>query len=234
MKLTKFASLATVATFALGVYSVKAITLDTTTNYSTLTFTMTIKQQTNDVVKTSGNVVTTTYNVTTKKLGNKQILNALADMFDTNWPTGAQLIYDWNSDQVCVADKHGTNILFYCGDGVIDPSRDAYLIIDWFDEDGPYTGKLTTNNVTAASSETLTLNEAGEVQIYYYNYDGSFFGIDMEGYGQNISTYTEKWTSTTDTWTDKEAFSPLLAFGYGGDGNAIMTGSITANGKGKK
>jgi hypothetical protein len=223
MKPIKMASLALICTLALGVYSAKA---QPTGDYLKLNVSLTLQQQTLLGTNKNGDGKTFISTIGKSKLGNKDLLGLLAEMFDTNWPAGAQLEYEIGMGMV-VADKTGTNVLFYCEDGVSNVNRYAYAIIDWYNESGPLSGKMVEG---IPGSTKFISNHRGIIEIYYDNSGDASVYTDMNGDGLNIENYSEKETTTTDTRHWKENFTP---FGIGSFGNinTIITGKITANGK---
>jgi hypothetical protein len=229
MKLIKLASMAVMATLALGVYSAKAtLFAGHTTNYSTLTFALTLKQQALYDTNKNGDGKTYVYTIETVKLNNKDLLAFLTNAFSTTFPAGAQLEYDWKSNQVVVADSTGTNIYFYCGSGVkISTNYEAYLRLE-LNEEEVYSGKYVD---ATPGSYAFTGYSDGYFELYRWDRSNADVYTELEGSGQNTDKYSEKWTSATDKWSDTEALD--LAGGYYlNDDMIFFTGKITAKGKG--
>jgi hypothetical protein len=233
MKLIKLASMTIMATLALGIYSAKATSIvGTTTNYSTLKVALTVKQQAADTTN-GDNII---YKITTTKLTNKELLSFLGTAFSRTWPAGAQLEYDWTFNQAIVADTTGTNVLFYCGNGVTtngvtDTNVIASLTLYWdySMSGGVYSGKDDEATRGSTSFDEYTL--AYFVLFYDVLSDDTAY-TDLYGYGQDASKYTEKWTSAaTHKWTDTESIN-LAGTGYWSDEPAVFTGTISAKGKG--
>ena len=230
MKSIKIAYLAMAATLALGAYSAKAAVtiVGTTTEYSKVTFSATI--QTNKPETFSGN--TYKYTIGKMKVTNKDLINlfcAWSTNIETQWQNaGAQLIYDWNSDQICVADKTATNILFYAGTGVTNGTVEAYLDVDWYDEGGVYTGTYVD---TTPGKENYTEYYTGYFELYYWNEGNSSVYVDLYAYTPSTEKYSESWTSTTDKWSETDTFT-LGGAGYFLDEDAVFNGKITAKGSG--
>lgn len=138
MKPIKVASLALMGTLALVACSAKA---QPTGDYLKLNVSLTLQQQALLGTNKNGDGKTYISTVEKSKLGNKDLLKLLAEMFDTTWPAGAQLEYEIGMGLV-VADKTGTNVLFYCEEGVSNANRYAYAILDWYNQSGPLSGKM--------------------------------------------------------------------------------------------
>jgi hypothetical protein len=141
------------------------------------------------------------------------------------------LIYDWNSNQVCVADKTGTNILFYASDGISNGTVDAYLDVEWNFDGGVYNG---TDNENSPGSYTWTETYIGYFELYYNDSLGSSTNVDLYSDGPNRQSFSQKWDKNRNytTWTDSESFT----LGGAGDLNgstAVFIGTVHATGKGK-
>ena len=213
------------ATFALGVYSTKAA-VGVTTNYSRLTVSATIM--------TNGTWTGTTtekHPIGTTKISNKDLLKFMADWNSTTWPVGAQLEFDWESDEVIVADKTGTNILFYAGEGVDNGTIVAHLDIEWDNSSGVYNETYVNKD---PGSLTWTESYIGYFQLYYDNVDDSSGYVNLHGYGPDAQKFSQKWDAngTYTTWTDSESFK-VNGSGDVNDEFAIFGGAATASGKGK-
>jgi hypothetical protein len=224
MKLIKAASLALLGVLAMGASSAKAVP---TQGFLKLNVSMTVQSQA--LIDTNKNGDGKTYISTTQKqkVNNKIFLALLAEMFDTNWAAGAQLGYDLNRDQMIVADKTGTNVLFYCGDGVSNATRQAYVTLDWFNQDGPYSGKSVD---ATPGSGNFTGYWQGKIEIYYDNFSDASVFTDLQGDGLNVEKYSENHTTTSSTVSRDETFTPFSRGSAGGK-DAIMTGKVTAKGK---
>jgi hypothetical protein len=230
MKPIKLGSLAVAAALTLGAFGVKAAP-PTTTDYLKLSFAMTVQQQALYDTNRNGDGKTYIWTTKTTKIGNKELLKMLAEMFEeTNWPAGAQLEYDFNSRQVVVADKTGTNVLFYCGDGVDDATHYAYLYFDPYKHSGPFTQKYID---AAPGSYVWTEYCKGEFELYYDSLeDETTYASFYYGYGQNTRKGTEKWNaSNIGTWTENEIFTPVSNGSVDGGHTAQITGKVKAKGK---
>lgn len=236
MKLTKLTIVAAVATFALGVSSTKAAIVGTTTDYLRLTFSATVLTNMTPIINTNASVET--YRIGAMAVTTQSLLNFMAEWNNTNWPTGAQLIYDWHSSQVCVADSTGTNILFYAGDGIHSSGTNAYFNVEWSYNGGVYNG--TYLNKTPGV-DVYTEFYLGYFEFYYDDGISSDY-VDIYGYGPNTEVYNERWTSTYDIWTGVEIFRLSGAGTLGGSarysvllnggGNAVLNGIIIGTGYG--
>lgn len=228
MKPIKFGTLAVATALTLGMFGVKAAPLPTTTDYAKMSVALTIKAQTNSVFKAPA---TYTYRVTTMKIGNKELLKLLAKMFEkTNWPAGAQLEYDFNSDQVIVADKTDTNILYYCGTGIDNGTNYAYLYFDPFNHEGPYKEKAVD---AAPGSNSGIEYYKGEFELYYESIvDETTYASFYYGYGQSNYKWSEKWNANSiGTRSVKDSFTPVANGSVDGGVTAQITGKITLKGK---
>lgn len=225
MKLCRLASLVVMgAVAALGVCGAKAAVVGTTTDYSKLTFSATI--QTNRPSTYSSGIYR--YTTGTMTVTSQKLLQFMAQWNGlTNWPTGAQLIYDWNSDQVCVADKTGTNILFYADGGIHTTNVTAYLNVEWYYDGGVYTGTYVDKT---PGSEVYTEYYLGYFELYYDDGVSSDY-VDLYGYGPETEIYSDTWTSTTGTWTETDIFR-LSGAGYLNDVTAVFSGMVIGIGHG--
>jgi hypothetical protein len=230
MKLTKIASLvAVVANLALGAGSARAaITIvGTSTSYDKVTFSATI--QTNNPTTVNGD--TYKYTLGKTKINNKALLSIFAGWTTNNlteWQNaGAQLIYDWDSFQLCVADKTGTNVLFYTEDGITNGTVYASTYLYWFEYSGVYTETWVDNT---PGQDTYTEYWVGEFDL---NYDDShsYDYVNFVTFGPNTQKYKDSWNDTFYKWSDSESFKPSGAgslFGF----TAVFSGTIKAKGSG--
>jgi hypothetical protein len=223
MKSIKMASLALMMALASGAYSAKA---QPTGEFLKLNVALTLQQQALLGTNKNGDGKTFISTIEKSKLGNKDFLKLLAEMFDTTWPDGAQLEYEIGMGMV-VADKTGTNVLFYCEDGVSNAERHAYVYLILHNQPGPFSGKMVEGT---PGSVNFTSNDQAAIGIYYENFSDASVYIDLNGDGLNIEVISDKATSTKETQHWKETFTP---FGIGsfGNVNAIITGTITGKGK---
>lgn len=225
MKPIKVVSLALMGALALGTCSAKAGISQGI--LSKLNVSLTIQQQALYDTNKNGDGKTYISTVEKQKLNNKALLRLLGEMFDTNWPAGAQLGYDMDADQMIVADKTGTNVLFYCGDGVSNATRFAYVTLTWFKQAGPFSGKSIE---ATPGSGNFTGYWQGTIEIYYDDFSDSSVYTDLQGDGPNIEQFSEKHTSTSSTVSRKESFIPF-AIGAADGVDTVLTGKITARGK---
>jgi hypothetical protein len=221
MKSSKLVYLAMTAALALVTYSVKGAPAPTTTEYSTLTFALAGQMQALNETNISGDIYLTTS--TAFRITNKDILDLMAKWAGvTNWPAGAQLIYDWSGEpgEVCVADRTGTNILLYCGEGYWNGGIYAYVSLDWYYEGGFYTFEQYLDDMpgynvyTYVSQAYLNLyydDEGGGGDYAFEIPAGSY--IDLETYGSNTENGNEVWNLLTETDVYVDTF--LLNGGYG-------------------
>jgi len=221
----KAIQLATIAWFTVGIVTAQATPRPaTTTHYSAFNVSLVV---TVDAGKTSGQ--TCKFTSTKARLANKEILKLLADAHGTAWPAGAKLEYDWDSGQVIVADKTGTNILFYAGTGIERDDVRAWLAVEWVSGQGPVDGSHSYNYPGA---DSLTFHNEGRMALFYAD---SSQQIDLVATGENTRRLTQKWDTYGNytTWADSES---CVAFGAGltymSVGDVSVKGTIKASGSG--
>jgi len=232
MKMQKICSLIAAATFALCAYSARAaIVVGTTTNYSKVSIALTLT--TNGIASVKNG--TSTQLAESSKMANKDLIGTFAD-WTTNdllaWQTaGAQLIYDWNTSQLCVADKTGTNILFYAGNGIDDGTVTAFFSLHWFNRVGPFAETVTDKN---PGSDKVSASFTGFFELSYD--DGiPVHKIDLYSFSPNTEVWGQAWDMNGhDTkWSDSESFLPgYVGLIFHGQSTAQVKGSITAKGSG--
>jgi hypothetical protein len=228
MKPVKIAMLALMGTLAFGTYNSSALAKGGP-EFLKLDVSLVIQQQALNYTNKNGDGKTYVSTIDKMKVNNKALLEYMAEMFNTNWPAGARLMYSAYDEQVVVADETGTNVLFYCGAGVDDTNRYAYVNIYWYEDRGPSKGKAVE---ATPGSQEYTGYWRGTIDIHYENFDDEFVYIDLAGDGLNIEDYSAKMTATSYTASAKETFTPF-AIGTVNELDAIMTGEIAAKGKAK-
>jgi hypothetical protein len=228
MKPIKTASLAAVlAALALGAVSARAAITIVGTSDSTMKFNYSATVQTNKPTTVSGD--TYKYTIGKLKMNNKDLLAIFAE-WTTNslaeWQAaGAQLVWDWYSDQICVADKTGSNILFYAYDGIDNGTVGAYVYLDW--NYGPYVYTETyVNDMPGGYKYTEYM--VGYMQFYYYDDDSEDY-VSLAAYGPSVEKYKRHWSTTTMKESVSDSFKP-----YGGgsffDYSAIISGKLSGKG----
>ena len=236
MKLTKLAAAALMGMVAMGANGAASQEtggiVGTTTDYMKLNFTLVLSSQ--QPSHTTGNK--TTYQFNTVKLTNKDILNQLAFLAQTTWPQGAQLEYDFTGSygesvskdgydgQLIVADKTGTNVLFYAGDGVDNEGIYGYFNLQPFYEPGVY-------NETYVDATPGSDNWQEYYNSYFQFYiDDSFDEFDnymnLSGYGLNTETHSDAWTSKSATGSEAISMLPVGTGWYQDRYNNLLTGNI--------
>jgi hypothetical protein len=235
MKLVKF--LLAIVMVALIANRASAVSfVGTTTQFSKLTI--------NFVVGTNG-VITTNGSYTIEKLGKTPTINNKTLMIwfanwsgnnVTNWfVAGAQWIFDWNTYEAAIADKTGTNIIFYAGssDGVHSGGITAYLDIDWFNKLGP--SNLTQSNVNPGS-ETFSINfDLGHFHLYHNDNSDSTTFDDLTANGPKSSQYYDHWDSGHNyiSWTDSETLNfQGSGVTFNNEDFSAVGGQVTASGSG--
>jgi hypothetical protein len=210
--------------------ALSAPVVGSTTNYSKVNISLTI---TTNGVNTTKNGVTKV-NIGSVKISNASLL-ALFAQWTTNdlgvWQSaGAQLEFDWLSYQLIVADKTGTNVLFYAGTGVDNGTINAYFTLDWFNAYGPYTETYTDSS---PGSDSVVGFSTASFELYYNNSSDATQLQDIFCYGPDVQKYKETWNNTSANWTDAEKFSVNYSgLTYNNETESQVTGAISANGKG--
>jgi len=228
---TLASTLALAATLVLWTSSARAATvIGTTRAYSTINITLTVT--TNGASTTKKNVIT--YHTGSVKATNKTLLAMFAGWSTNNtsgWQAaGAQLEFDWVTDQLIVADKTGTNVLFYAGDGVNAGTVTAYFDIEWFYEEGPSTGSYN-GSVPVSYSDTQATTAYFE--LYYHDTANQSTYDDLFSYGANVSNYSESRNPLNPKWTESESFDiNYCGVTYKNQNTSQVTGTITTSGKG--
>lgn len=195
-------TIAATAAVAFCASSAKAATVvGTTEDYSKLNVSFSVVTNAPSVTKGSSTNYVETYKTGNTAFNNKSLI-ALFAAWSTNsladWQAaGAQLIYDFNSDEVCVADKSGTNILYYADNNSdryfnFEPTYDSGAYTETYNEKSPY--------------YNYSYNEMYYAYFELYFWDGSDATyIDLYGYGQNNEHYSEDYTATSDKWSETDS-----------------------------
>jgi len=240
MRIIKTLTCAIAATVALTISASSAkaapVTIvGQTTDFMKVNFTASLV--TNAPSKTTGNETnyTTVYKTGTSAINNKTLIAFFAS-WSTNdtsgWTNaGAQLIYDWQTEELCVADKSGTNILFYAQDGI--DSGSLYAYVDFYPEsdEGAY-------NETQSEAKNGDRTDSGSETYYAYFHlhfeDGTDADyVDFVAHGINTEKFTDKFpASSIATWTGSDSLS---ATGWGELKNNTATVTslkVTMSGKG--
>jgi hypothetical protein len=227
-------ALAIIAALSVFASSARAVIVGTTTNYSTMTVSLVVA--TNKPYTLNSHTETYTYTVGKATIDDKVLLIAFANWNGTSWPAGAKLIFDWETVQVCVADKTGTNILFYAGTGISSGTVTAYFHLNWFtNSSGAYTETYVDKDPGGYS---YTEGDTGYFEIYYDDTSVPSLYTDISGYGLNEAYYKQDWNIDGDYtgWSESESFD--VSGGGGnlfspvGEVNASFSGSIKESGHG--
>ena len=218
-------SLAALACLAAGIAAAQPQPIAVTTHYSALNIAMV-------ATVNSGKMSGSTYKFTSTKvkLANKDILKLLADANGAPWPAGAKLEFDWDSGQVIVAEKNGTNILLYASYGINRDDILAWLDVEWVSGQGAVEGSHSYQNPGA---DNLTFHNEGRMRLFYMD---SVNQIDLWATGENTRKITQKWNSFGGytTWTDSES-CPVFGAGltYLNMGDVSVKGTMKASGSGQ-
>lgn len=245
MKLTKLACVALSAALVFGVKSAAAGQdfAGVTTDYMKLQFNLTLASQNPDI--NNGKAIIWGYSKV--KLTNKDILQMLADSIGTVWPAGAQLEFIFDGyrnegehydQQLVVADRTGTNILYFAGDGENYFLTETYFDLDPFDTYGVYAGNRTVYG-SPVGQESYGEIYFADFEFYAdFNFNqetvvsnskvaSTSSGYwDLWGGGSTTETYGDKWTPTTDTGYDNISMA-LVGGGYYFDNdNNFISGTV--------
>jgi len=210
----------------------------TTTQFNKVNVALTVETN-KPAVETSSAVVNSTGKA---KLTNKTLLDMFAAWTGSNtndWRTnGAQLIFDWDTYQLAVADHTGTNILFYAGDGITGEVQ-AFCTVDWFNNFGsPDWGAFTENSALVnPGTDIWNLSSQGFFELLFDDASGPDPSLDVWGYGPNKEHYIQNWdmNGAYTKWTDTESFAPFGAAKseiFNGKDHSTLTGNITSTGTG--
>ncbi len=231
MMKTFISTLALAVMLVLWNSSAGAVTIvGTTRAYSTINITLTITTNGTSTTKNDVN----TYHTGNVKATNKTLLAMFAG-WSTNDPAGwqaagARLEFDWVADQLIVADKTGTNVLFYAGDGVTNGTVTAYFNIEWFNEDGPSTGSYNGKPPVTYTYKQAT---TAYFELYYQNTSNQSADTDLFSYGPNISNYSENRNPAKPKWTENESFNVnYCGTTYNNENTSQVVGTITTSGQG--
>src|SRR6267142_1544869 len=159
-------TLTAIAAFMLAYNAKSADVVGTTTQFSKVNVALTVETNKPEVV--AGNTLKDT--TAKAKINNKVLLQMFADWTGNDWETnGAQLIFDWETYQLAVADKTGSNILFYAGNGVTNGTVQAFCTLDWFDDGGLFDfGAFTeTRSTVNPGSDVWSLTSFGFFELSF-------------------------------------------------------------------
>jgi hypothetical protein len=226
MKPIKIASLALMGALAFGNYSVAMGKGGP--DFMKLSVSLVVQYQDLYATNLNGDGKTYVWTVEKRKLNNEALLTFMAEMFNTNWPADARLMYSMYDRQVVVADATGTNVLFYCTEGVSDTNRVAFVDIDWYEDYGPIKGKTVEG---PSGVQEATAFRRGTIVIHYENFSDETVYTDLAGDGLNVEKISAEGDAGSYTVSVKDNLTPF-ALGSIGAADAIMTGKVTAKGKG--
>jgi hypothetical protein len=197
-------------------------------------------QGSNIVTTSTSGSVTTTVNKTQKgdkiHITSKDILNLIATVFETNFPSGSKLAFD--GGEFLVVDSTGENVIFY-PDEATPPGGSEWGFncntmegIQWgkdvFNSLGDYTDDVTMRSV---------------IHIFLYNYPAPEPSLkaaselntdifDLSLGGLITQDYTYKYDHSNYTWKTKGncKMTGLAGAGSLGDQYGVLTGSAKASG----
>jgi hypothetical protein len=254
----------TIAVMLATVFSVRAYTIvNVTTNYSK--FSAAIIVITNGPTIQASNLFT--YPAGKAKITNKQLLGLFSawvttNSITTNWPSGARLIFDWESYQVCVADASGSNILMHCLDDLRTGLYTTNYTVSSHKQGKNHTVVTVTNVVVltnnvnvrylyvdwfktsgAAVGTSLDANPGYDkwtvgVSAFFRLHDQGVTGFtDIQATGGNVQKFSQTWDASGNglVWKDSET----ARFYYSGDNsflnisNVTVSATLNASGSGK-
>ncbi len=221
----------TAASVLLCAANSKAATIvGTITDFSKVTVALTVNTEGAPVVKGS----TSKQAVVSQKINNASLIALFASWTTNNpadWKTaGAQLEINWSNPDsygLVVADKTGTNVLFYADslNGINNGNITAFCDIRFFDNFGPF------NETDTPASTSFTQVYAGDFELFYNNtLDGSQ-KIDLFSDGPVSEKYSQ---TTKPSWSENLSMSiNNSGVTYNGTTDFVqVVGTITSTGKG--
>lgn len=223
MKPTKFASLAIVVTLVMWAVSAQA---RPAYQFEKLNFSLTIRQQGLNYSNSAPSIYIST--IEASKISNKDLLNFLADAFNTNWPAGAQLALDYYGGDIFVVDKTGTNPVFNASAGInLGDTNIAYFRFD--PVASVHAGKAVEKTPGSAHSTSYQI-----ISFHLYRSDDADSSVYTDLNFQGLTT--AKMSSSWDSVTGKTSVSDNVQVSGEGDLNDTWTeliGQVTGSGKWK-
>jgi hypothetical protein len=190
-----------------------------TNQFETLNFSLTVTKQ--GIIGLPVSATVTATEVTTSKMNNQGILAFLESAFNTNWPTGAKLALDIQSQDIFVVDKTGTNPIFNASTGINDVTNTnvAYFVFQ--------TGSPVFSNRKDTSGRVLQETDHKIVVFHLFNEINGTNDTDI--YLSGLATTSFRTTSASSAMQSEEA----LIYGQGIFQNmawAAVSGNVTGSG----
>ncbi len=234
---TLICAMAAAAVFTLSTSSAKADVTIVGQSFGFEKVNFTAILVTNAPGKTTGNETnyTTVYKVGAATINNKSLIAFFAT-WSTNdtsgWTAaGAQLIWDFASDELCVADKSGENILLYTGDTENNGPIIAYLDFEPYSDEGPY-AETDTLEKNGAHSISGTETHYGYLHMHFEDGNDADH-IDFVAHGIDNVKYAYKYPAIgAGSWNDTSLW---ITTGHGEFRNNVTTITslkVTISGKG--
>ena len=181
---------AIVAASALAFSATSAKAISTTTDFSVLSFSMTVSKNTGEIYKGGGTYV---YQVKSTTFATSDLMHLFesSDFAGTTFPSGSKIVVAWDSPwdgDVVVIDKNN-NVLFNASE---DNYPDAYFTVDFTEGYGPY-------------NENYLDTDPGHYDYTYQQVTGNFtlyddlsIYIDLTGTGAGTFNLNQNWNSNGD------------------------------------
>jgi hypothetical protein len=222
MKLTQFASMIIVIVFALWASNVKA--QPASFQFEKLNFTLTATQQELDNSEMSPNVFIST--VQTFRINNKDLLSFLATAFNTNWPSGAQLAMEINSEDIFVVDKTGTNLIADVSNVGRGATNFGYFTVGF--NSTVFSGKA----VNKPNGRSQTQTSSGKVFFHLHYQQNDIPTTDLYFDGLGASKFSKKIVDITETMTQWDKI-PVTGDGTFDNTWTVVKGKVAGAGKWK-
>lgn len=194
--------------------------------FEKLNFSLVARQQGLNFSNTAPNTYISTIEVS--KISNKDLLNFLADAFNTNWPPGAQLVMNYYGGDIYVVDKTGTNPVFNASVGInLGGTNVAYFQFDPIAS--VHAGKSiekTPGSMHSTSYQIISFHLYRSVDA-----DPSVY-TDLNFQGLTETKMSSSWNSTTGK-TSVSDKARVSGDGFVDDAWTELDGKVSGDGKWK-
>ncbi|MGO8836685.1 MAG: hypothetical protein ACLQAH_04070 [Limisphaerales bacterium] len=196
--------------------------------FERLNFTLVVSHQVLNAVQISPTVEVSAFS--NFRINNKDLLNLLATAFNTNWPEGARLALEINSEDIFVVDKTGTNPVFDVTIGINEPDP-TYPSVVFFSHDS---NPIVVNEKlkTGLSGTFHTRTTSGKIFFHLFcERDGTITtDLYLDGLGKVV--VNRSFIPTSDTTTRQETI-PVTGDGTFNSEWTVVKGAVTGSGKWK-
>jgi hypothetical protein len=223
MKPTKFASLAIVVTLVMGAISAQA---RPAYQFEKLNFSLTVRQQGLDYSNSAPSIYIST--LEESKISSKDLLNFLADAFNTNWPAGAKLAMEYYGGDIYVVDKTGTNPVFNASAGInLGGTNVAYFRFD-------PVASVHAGKAVEKTPGSMRFTSYQMISFHLYRSDDADPSVytDLNFQGLTTAKLNSSWNSVTGN-TSVEDNAQVSGEGVLNDAWAELNGKVTGYGKWK-